>query len=75
MGEPTDTRTCVVCGAPVADVLRGYMGSVKACEKHLHEWNESREKWSAALASVRHGLSMAGAFEKWAADARDADGR
>jgi hypothetical protein len=75
MGETNDTRTCAVCGSPVADALRGFLDSILACEEHLREWNASPARLCAAIASVKHGVGMSGAFDKWADKVRDADGR
>lgn len=66
-----DTRTCSVCGEPVAEHLRGFTDSLRGCALHLEEWAHSPERNNAALEAIRTGRAMGhGPFEAWAAEAR-----
>jgi len=47
-------------------VLRGFLQSLKACEQHLMEWENSTERQSAVLAHMLEGRSVVDVFEKWA---------
>ena len=66
-----DTRTCSACAEPVAAQLRGYMGSLRACDRHLAEWHESRERAEAVAQNAARGTPIGHAlFEAWAAKRR-----
>lgn len=66
-----DVRTCSVCGDPVAEHLKGFMDSLRACGFHLDEWKASDARRNATLAAIRSNRPIGHeAFEKWAADRR-----
>jgi hypothetical protein len=66
-----DTRTCSACDAPVAEHLKGYMGSIRGCALHLEEWAHSPERARAVLAALAAGRPMGHEpFEAWAAKMR-----
>lgn len=69
-----DTRTCDVCGAPVADVLKGYANSLRICNEHREAWQALPERRAAVLEMVRArtGNSMCDAFAAWVARVRGA---
>jgi hypothetical protein len=66
MMDPPDERTCDVCGAPVADVVKD-MGGPPVCDKHLAAWRSSRERDDAAAAALveRRAIGIA-PFKEWA---------
>ena len=66
-----DMRTCSVCGEPVAERLKGYIGSLRGCDVHLDEWRESPERAGAMAQSAARGTPIGHApFEAWAAKKR-----
>lgn len=67
-----DARTCSVCGEPVAEHLRGFMGSLRGCALHLEAWAHLPERNDAALEAIRTGRFMGhGPFEAWATKRRN----
>lgn len=66
MNTAHDNRTCSACGAPIASFLRGFMESIRACNKHLITWGKSRECFNAKMDSMCGRGDYGRAFEEWA---------
>jgi hypothetical protein len=66
-----DERTCPVCDDRVSAAVRGYLTSLRGCERHLAEWHESPEHLEVVTQSAARGTPIGhGPFEAWAAKRR-----
>lgn len=62
-----DTRTCSACDEPAAERLRGYMQSLRVCERHLAEWRASDARRTAMLTAISSGRLLGHEpFDAWA---------